>query len=93
LKVKTSGVHVSPPVISFRALKNDNLLARNDVPLNEAILVTAGANRVGTMEFLAMFDKDDTLKFQISGGVSILTIADVYKVIPTDGTFVTIERL
>ncbi|WP_336965267.1 hypothetical protein [Chryseobacterium contaminans] len=93
LKVKTSGLHVSPPVISFRALKNGATLARNDVPLNEAILITAGANRVGTMEFLAMFDKGDKLKVQISGGVSILTVADVYKIVPTDGTFISIEKL
>lgn len=93
LKVKTSGIHVSPPVISFRALKNGATLARNDVPLNEAILITAGANRVGTMEFLAMFDKGDKLKVQVSGGVSILTVADVYKIVPTDGTFINIEKL
>ncbi|AKK72760.1 hypothetical protein [Chryseobacterium gallinarum] len=93
LKVKTSGLHVSPPTISFRALKNGNVLARNDVSLNEAILITAGANRVGTMEFLAMFDKGDQLKVQVSGGVSILTVADVYKIIPTDGTFISIEKL
>lgn len=93
LKVKTSGLHVSPPVISFRALKNGAILARNDVPLNEAILITAGANRVGTMEFLAMFDKGDKLKVQVSGGVSILTVADVYKIVPTDGTFISIEKL
>lgn len=93
LKVKTSGIHVSPPVISFRALKNGATIARNDVPLNEAILITAGANRVGTMEFLAMFDKGDKLKVQVSGGVSILTVADVYKVVPTDGTFISIEKL
>ncbi|WP_123944856.1 hypothetical protein [Chryseobacterium sp. G0186] len=93
LKVKTSGIHVSPPVISFRALKNGNVLARNDVSLNEAILITAGANRVGTMEFLAMFDKGDQLKVQVSGGVSILTVADVYKIVPTDGTFISIEKL
>ncbi|WES96691.1 hypothetical protein P2W68_17805 [Chryseobacterium arthrosphaerae] len=93
LKVKTSGIHVSPPTISFRALKNGNVLARNDVPLNEAILITAGANRVGTMEFLSMFDKGDKLKIQISGGVSILTVADAYKIVPTDGTFVSIEKL
>lgn len=93
LKVKTSGVHVSPPTISFRALKNGNVLARNDVPLNEAILITAGANRVGTMEFLSMFDKGDQLKVQVSGGVSILTVADVYKIVPTDGTFISIEKL
>lgn len=93
LKVKTSGLHVSPPVISFRALKNGNILARNDVSLNEAILITAGANRVGTMEFLAMFDKGDQLKVQVSGGVSILTVADVYKIVPTDGTFISIEKL
>lgn len=93
LKVKTSGIHVSPPVISFRALKNGNILARNDVSLNEAILITAGANRVGTMEFLAMFDKGDQLKVQVSGGVSILTVADVYKIVPTDGTFISIEKL
>lgn len=93
LKVKTSGIHVSPPVISFRALKNGATLARNDVPLNEAILITAGANRVGTMEFLAMFDKGDKLKVQVSGGVSILTVADIYKIVPTDGTFISIEKL
>lgn len=93
LKVKTSGLHVSPPVISFRALKNGSTIARNDVPLNEAILITAGANRVGTMEFLAMFDKGDQLKVQVSGGVSILTVADVYKIVPTDGTFISIEKL
>lgn len=93
LKVKTSGIHVSPPTISFRALKNGNVLARNDVPLNEAILITAGANRVGTMEFLSMFDKGDQLKVQVSGGVSILTVADVYKIVPTDGTFISIEKL
>ncbi len=93
LKVKTSGIHVSPPTISFRALKNGNVLARNDVSLNEAILVTAGANRVGTMEFLSMFDKGDKLKVQVSGGVSILTVADVYKIVPTDGTFISIEKL
>lgn len=93
LKVKTSGLHVSPPVISFRALKNGAILARNDVPLNEAILITAGANRVGTMEFLAMFDKGDKLKVQVSGGISILTVADVYKIVPTDGTFISIEKL
>ncbi|MFP3832385.1 hypothetical protein [Chryseobacterium sp. SIMBA_028] len=93
LKVKTSGIHVSPPVISFRALKNGSVLARNDVSLNEAILITAGANRVGTMEFLAMFDKGDQLKVQVSGGVSILTVADVYKIVPTDGTFISIEKL
>ncbi|MGG7470366.1 hypothetical protein ACQ7CX_17905 [Chryseobacterium arthrosphaerae] len=93
LKVKTSGIHVSPPTISFRALKNGNVLARNDVPLNEAILITAGANRVGTMEFLSMFDKGDKLKIQISGGVSILTVADAYKIVPTDGTFISIEKL
>lgn len=93
LKVKTSGIHVSPPVISFRALKNGNVLARNDVSLNEAILITAGANRVGTMEFLAMFDKGDKLKVQVSAGVSILTVADVYKIVPTDGTFISIEKL
>lgn len=93
LKVKTSGIHVSPPTISFRALKNGNVLARNDVPLNEAILITAGANRVGTMEFLSMFDKGDKLKVQVSGGVSILTVADVYKIVPTDGTFISIEKL
>ncbi|MGU3374301.1 hypothetical protein [Chryseobacterium sp. M5A1_1a] len=93
LKVKTSGIHVSPPVISFRALKNGSVLARNDVSLNEAILITAGANRVGTMEFLAMFDKGDQLKVQVSGGISILTVADVYKIVPTDGTFISIEKL
>ena len=93
LKVKTSGIHVSPPVISFRALKNGSVLARNDVSLNEAILITAGANRVGTMEFLAMFDKGDQLKVQVSGGISILTVADVYKIVPTDGTFINIEKL
>lgn len=93
LKVKSSGIHVSPPVISFRALKNGNVLARNDVSLNEAILITAGANRVGTMEFLAMFDKGDQLKVQVSGGVSILTVADNYKIVPTDGTFISIEKL
>ncbi len=93
LKVKTSGVHVSPPVISFRALKNGGTIARNDVPLNEAILITAGANRVGTMEFMAMFDKGDKLKVQISGGVSILTVFDTYKIVPTDGTFISIEKL
>ncbi|MCW3160487.1 hypothetical protein [Chryseobacterium oryctis] len=93
LKVKTSGVHVSPPVISFRALKNDNIIARNDVALNEAILVTAGANRVGTMEFMAMFEKGDKLKVQISGGISILTVADNYKIVPTDGTFINIEKM
>ncbi|WP_412850262.1 hypothetical protein ACL0VS_10350 [Chryseobacterium sp. PMSZPI] len=93
LKVKTSGLHVSPPTISFRALKNGNILARNDVALNEAILITAGANRVGTMEFMAMFDKGDQLKVQVSGGVSILTVADVYKIVPTDGTFISIEKL
>ncbi|MFP8895008.1 MULTISPECIES: hypothetical protein [Chryseobacterium] len=93
LKVKTSGIHVSPPTISFRALKNGNVLARNDIALNEAILITAGANRVGTMEFLSMFDKGDQLKVQVSGGVSILTVADVYKIVPTDGTFISIEKL
>ncbi|MEG0925633.1 hypothetical protein [Chryseobacterium sp.] len=93
LKVKTSGIHVSPPVISFRALKNGSVLARNDVSLNEAILITAGANRVGTMEFLAMFEKGDQLKVQVSGGISILTVADVYKIVPTDGTFISIEKL
>ncbi len=93
LKVKTSGLHVSPPVISFRALKNDNIIARNDISLNEAILITAGANRVGTMEFLAMFDRGDKLKIQVSGGVSILTVADVYKIVPTDETFIRIEKL
>lgn len=93
LKVKTSGIHVSPPTLSFRALKNGNVLARNDIPLNEAILITAGANRVGTMEFLSMFDKGDKLKVQISAGVSILTVADTYKIVPTDGTFISIEKL
>lgn len=93
LKVKTSGIHVSPPTISFRASKNGNVLARNDIPLNEAILITAGANRVGTMEFLSMFDKGDKLKVQISAGVSILTVADTYKIVPTDGTFISIEKL
>jgi hypothetical protein len=64
LKSKTSGIHVSPPTLSFRALKNGNVLARNDIPLNEAILITAGANRVGTMEFLSCLTKEINSKFR-----------------------------
>ena len=73
-------------------IKNDNLITRNDIYSNEAILITAGANRVGTMEFLAMFDRGDKLKIQVSGGVFILTVADVYKIVPTYETFIRTFR-
>ena len=93
LGVKTSGLHVTPPIVSIRALKNNYILARKDIPLNEAILITAGANRTGTMEFIGMFSKEDLLKIQISSAVSILTVADIYQVRPSQTTFVSIEKL
>lgn len=93
MKVKTSGLHVTPPVISFQGIKNDYVLARNDVELNEVILITAGANRTGSMEFVGMFNKGDKFKIQVSAGVAILTVADVYTVEPEDQTFISIEKL
>ncbi|WP_322971524.1 hypothetical protein [Faecalibacter sp. LW9] len=93
LKVKTSGLHVTPPVISFQGIKNDYILARNDIELNEVILITAGANRTGSMEFVGMFNKGDKFKIQVSAGVAILTVADVYTVEPEDQTFINIEKL
>ncbi|MFV0144147.1 hypothetical protein OBJ68_01840 [Empedobacter falsenii] len=93
LSVKTSGLHVTPPVISVRARKNDFVIARNDVALNEAILITAGANRAGTMEFVGMFRKGDKLTIQMTGAVSIATVADVYTVMPNSRTFLYLEKL
>lgn len=93
LGIKTSGIHVTPPVISIRALKNNYILARKDIPLNESILITAGANRTGTMEFVGKFSKDDLLKIQISSAISILTVADTYQVRPSKTTYLTIEKL
>lgn len=93
LSVKTSGIHVSPPTISLRALKNNEIISRNDIPLNEAILITAKANRTGTTEFIAMFDKNDQLKIQISAAVALLTVVDTYRVIPDERTYVIIEKL
>ncbi|MBS7332654.1 MAG: hypothetical protein KIG88_03525 [Weeksellaceae bacterium] len=93
LSIKTSGLHVTPPVISIRAKKNDFVVSRSDVALNEAILITAGANRTGTMEFIAMFSKGDLLTLQAAGAVGILTVADVYTIMPNERTFVSIEKL
>ncbi|WP_255577437.1 hypothetical protein [Elizabethkingia sp. JS20170427COW] len=40
-----------------------------------------------------MFEKGDQIRLQIAGGVSILTVADTYKVAPEDQTFAIIEKL
>lgn len=93
LSVKTSGLHVTPPVISVRAKKNNFIIARNDVALNEAILITAGANRSGTMEFVGNFKKGDKLTIQMAGAVSIATVADVYTLIPNSRTFLSVQKM
>ncbi|OFM82635.1 hypothetical protein [Weeksella sp. HMSC059D05] len=93
LGMKTSGLHVSTPILSYRAKKNDFILTRREVPIATAILIHAGANRVGTMEFVGFFDAGDTLTLQVTGAVSLLTVADVYEVIPGDQSFIKIEKL
>lgn len=93
LGISTSGLHVSSPLLSFRAKKAEYLIATKDVPIADAILIHAGANRVGVMEFMAMFDEGDVLSLEIKGAVSILTVTDVYKVVAGERSFMQIEKL
>ncbi|MFV0198731.1 hypothetical protein OBK01_11025 [Empedobacter falsenii] len=93
LGMKTSGLHVSAPILSYRAKKNDFYLTRKEVPIVDAILIHAGANRVGTMEFVGFFDAGDKLTIQVTGAVSLLTVADTYEVVPGDKSFIKIEKL
>ncbi|WP_395092225.1 hypothetical protein ACF3NR_00440 [Vaginella massiliensis] len=93
LGIKTSGLHVSSPLLAFVAKKADYVIATKDVPIADALLIHAGANRVGVMEFMAMFDEGDVLSLDVKGAVSIATVADVYTIVPGERTYIQIEKI
>ncbi len=98
LMIRTSGIHVTPPVISVRALKKtpnqtEAILTRRDVALNDAILITSNTARLAATTFQAFVQKGDLIKFQLSGAVDILTVADVYELVQDDRSYIEIERI